>query len=627
MGNNIKFLEKDSFVSLTELNVLFIRKYGLRTIELGAFNGLTKLTELTVKENEIREILAGTFENLNNLKFLQLYNNGLKHLDRDVFCGLYNLKEIQLELNEIEYLDSALFRGLINLKSIDLQLNRIQYLHSDMFLGLLNLQFLNLHNNPGLQVPTDRNFIISHSLSHLVISECNISSLSVETFANVSALESLNLGNNNLITVNISILKALPKLSILLVHDNPLQCDCQLQEVWRWCEDRNIQTGYWGQVPECDTPNDVKGMGWGVLEKGQCLDGDIQYCGDYNNTSYSSSFPITDPDTDPKLYSKEHGFVSHFLKQYLLAIYAVPFLFGTTGNVILLITIILNKDMRTVPNKIIVNLAISDIIYLTILFSEVCASTLSSTWFKGDILCKFLAFCRRMSVSLSAYFVALYSIQRYLVTVDPFCVRVTPQAAHRVFVATICGVWIVATLFAVPSALSDYLCQERYLTVKITYYQLVVIFELLVSCVLPLFVIAVSYIMTARHLEESFRAVSGGTQNPLLENHRITSKIVVVLGVVLLISYVPYHVFWNYFICTTKNTINSEQSTNPSLHSYNKLKHTYLISTGFLLINPCLIPVAVFWTRSSFKEHLNRYLACICKRNAPHNELALTRRN
>ena len=38
---------------------------------------------------------------------------------------------------------------------------------------------------------------------------------------------------------------------------------------------------------ECDTPSELKGMGWGVLEEGNCLEGNIQYSADYKNTSYS----------------------------------------------------------------------------------------------------------------------------------------------------------------------------------------------------------------------------------------------------------------------------------------------------------------------------------------------------
>jgi len=35
------------------------------------------------------------------------------------------------------------------------------------------------------------------------------------------------------------------------------------------------------------THREVKGMEWGVLEKWQCLEGNIEYYGDYNNTRYS----------------------------------------------------------------------------------------------------------------------------------------------------------------------------------------------------------------------------------------------------------------------------------------------------------------------------------------------------
>jgi len=645
--NNITMLEKDSFASMTLLDVLYIYDCGLRTIQLGAFNGLTKLTELTVRDNEISEIIPGTFKNLNNLEFLHLYHNGIKQLDSDVFSGLVNLKVIDLALNEIERLDNAvfsglvnlesiylgsnyithlestLFSGLVNLESLDLGVNQIQYLHSGMFLGLPNLQYLNLNKNPGFQIPTDRNFISSHSLSHLAISACDISSLSVETFANVSSLKSLDLSFNNLRTLDINILKALPELSTLYLYGNPLQCDCQLQEVWRLCEDRNIPTGISILVPKCDTPSEVKGIWWGVLENGQCLEGNIQYHGDYKNRNFRYSFPTRDPDTERSLNTNLQGFISRFLKQYQIPLYAFPFIFGTTGNVILLIIIICNKDMRTVPNMFILNLAISDITYLTIIFVEACGNRIPSALLEGDNLCIFLAFCRRLSVGLSAYSVAVYSIERYIVTVDPCCVWISPRAACRVTVATICGVWIVAALFAVPSAISNYLCQDRMLSVNITYYQRVVVFELLVSCVLPLCVIAFTFIMTARHLVINSRSVSEGTQNPQLEIRRNTAKIVVGLAVVFVISYVPYHVFWSYFICTIRDTIWSQKNVNNSLHSVYKFQYSYVLSTCFLLINSCLNPVALFWTGSAFRQHLKRYLTCLYTTNTLHNELEL----
>jgi hypothetical protein len=408
----IELLQKNSFVSLTELEELYLYECGTRTVELGAFNGLKKLTFLSMYVNEISELLTGTFDSMSSLEHLDISNNRIEHLDRDIFSGL------------------------VKLKFIDLSVNELLYLHPDTFLGLPNLQQLELRFNLGLQIPTNRKFINSHSLSHLDISRCSVSSLSVDSFANVSALEVFNLSRNNLRNIDINILRALPKLSALYLFGNPLQFDCQLLKVWRWCEDHNIQTVRY-YLSEYDTPKEVEGIGLVVLENGQCLDGNIQFYWDYNGTSYENLYPAflkTSQDTEPEEYTKQHGYEFPSLESYELPVFTFPFIFGTAGNFILLIIIICNKDMRTVPNMYILSLSISDIIYLTVLFSEAFEYTEIHTWSGGGFMCTFPVFCRRMSVGLSAYSVALYSFQRYRVTASPLQFRVSSQTeeVHRI---------------------------------------------------------------------------------------------------------------------------------------------------------------------------------------------------
>jgi hypothetical protein len=65
----------------------------------------------------------------------------------------------------------------------------------------------------------------------------------------------------------------------------PLILECHLLEVLRSCQNRNIDTGDW----ECDTPREVEGMRLCLLEKGQLLEGNIQYYINCNHTSYSST--------------------------------------------------------------------------------------------------------------------------------------------------------------------------------------------------------------------------------------------------------------------------------------------------------------------------------------------------
>jgi Leucine-rich repeat (LRR) protein len=608
-GNNITYLENDSFVfkGLFELLTLKADLCKIRKIELGAFNGLTSLMFLSLSGNEIREIKPGTFKMTRSLVHLYLPSNRIEHLENDLFYGLVNLKFIRLSGN------------------------KLHNLHPDIFVRSRKLQGIYLSHNAELSIPTDRHFINSRSLKHLGIEGCNVRSVSVETFSNISALERLDMGYNHLMALNISILKSLPRLSTLYLYGNPLQCDCQLQEVWRWCQDHNIQTAYKEMVPICDTPSEVKGMWWGVLEKGQCLQGNVQYYGDYKDTSYVCTLSEDmDKDTMPTFFTEtsvrlKHN-ISKLAERYPHTVSVFIFIFGTTGNVILIIIVICNKGMRTVPNLYILNLALSDIIYLMALFLEGLRMRKIITWLSGEIACTIFVFFYRMSVSLTAYSVAVLSIQRYRVTVNPLHVRVSSQPAWRGTGAIICCVWIVAALFAIPEARSRYLC-DRYALIWLTNcFQQYLLFQLLVCCVLPLFAIAFSYIMTARHLVKPSCSVSEETQNSQMNSRKKSAKIVLALTAVFVISYVPFHISHNYLFSKLKyeNLLTNWSDENDWLVD---TIETNIILKYFLPINSCLNPVAIFCTSRAFRRHFKRYLTCCCNTKSPPNDLELTTRN
>jgi hypothetical protein len=138
--------------------------------------------------------------------------------------------------------------------------------------------------------------------------------------------------------------------------------------------------------------------------------------------------------------------------------------------------------------------------------------------------------------------------------------------------------------------------------------------------------------MIARHVVESSRAISEGTQNPQLKTSRNTAKTVVGLAVVFMISYVPYHALWTYFIYSEEGVFyfnNTEMfyRSKYKLCKLDKLRYPYLISTCFLLINSCLNPVALFCTSSAFRQHLKRYLTCFCKTNSTPTDFKIIRIN
>ena len=584
--NNITSLEKDIFVSkgLIQLDFLALDRCGLQTIELGAFNGLTKLTVLSMRENGIGEITEHTFENMSGLKYLDLQYNRIEHLDVDVFWGLVNLQRINLEGNEL-------------LK-----------IHPDILVGLPKLEHLDLSANGGLQIPTDSYFINSHSLKILNISDCNVSSVSVETFANVSTLETLDLRYNKLRSIDIKILRSLSKLSALYLNGNPLQCDFQLKEVWGWCQEHNIATAYTAGIPEFYTLFEIKVNCYLEFEEHQCIQDNISNKFEYKQKNN------THPDEE---YEQRYNIIVHVLVPLII----ILSIFCTTGNVFILIIILCNKDMRKVPNMYILNLTISDMILLT------SGITFAIEMISSEFRCVFLVYVYRMSIDLSAYSVVVLSIQRYIITVNSFHVRASSKPKWRVAVATIFGVWILAALSAIPTTSLKVFCFDPIMLRKnIAYYKLVVAFELLVSCVYPLCLIAFSYIMTVRYLVKSSCPIYEETKIPQMNTRKNVAKIVVGLTVVFLISYAPFHIIWAYIIFNIDCNFNMDIV----LAFGNGNKNIFLIlpiATLLLLINSCLNPVAIFCTSSLFRKQLKLYLTCFGKTNSPPTNIQLTRRN
>jgi hypothetical protein len=294
------------------------------------------------------------------------------------------------------------------------------------------------------------------------------------------------------------------------------------------------------------------------------------------------------------------------------------FIFGSTGNVIIIIIITCNKDMRNVPNMYMFNLAISDIIYLTVHFFFSLEIRFPVFWMEGEIFCLIFSFCERMSISLSAYSVAVLSIQRYRITADPLQAFTSSQPTWRGTGGTICGLWIVSSLITIPAVRSIDNCHISIFLLLINYYQLLSIFNLLVSCVFPVCVTAFCYIMTARHLLKSSRSVPGEIQNPQQNTRKVTAKIVLGLAVIFVISFVPYHIL-HIYLYSRLNFVGLPMMfllKGESEWLINTLD-TMMILNYFVPLNSCLCPVALFCTSSAFRTHLKRYLTCCCCKKNP----------
>jgi Leucine-rich repeat (LRR) protein len=106
------------------------------------------------------------------------------------------------------------------------------------------------------------------NLEHLDISKCKLTYLPPSTFSSNSKLEELNLAGNNLRLLDLDVVQPLHKLSRLILHNNPLECNCRLQPLWYWSREKNVTTALESEgEPKCKGPEESE---WAVLEGISC---------------------------------------------------------------------------------------------------------------------------------------------------------------------------------------------------------------------------------------------------------------------------------------------------------------------------------------------------------------------
>lgn len=196
------------------------------------------------------------------IQILDLTGSLLRELPKDAFrlVNLINLHKLFLRDCGIEDLHKEAFRGLAILIELDLSGNRIHTLHPGTFRENVRLRILSLSRNP-IQKLDDGLFSNLTFLQTVELSGCQLSHVGRKTFVNVPHLKMLALDGNNLTTMKVETLESLHMLGGLVLHNNPWNCDCHLQEFRDW----TISLKLYAQPTACSEPPLLHGKLWSEL--------------------------------------------------------------------------------------------------------------------------------------------------------------------------------------------------------------------------------------------------------------------------------------------------------------------------------------------------------------------------
>ena len=291
-------------------------------------------------------------------------------------------------------------------------------------------------------------------------------------------------------------------------------------------------------------------------------------------------------------------------------------MFGSLiGNVLVICVVIVNRQMRTVTNYLIVNMAVADLLITA--FSMPITIKLIATrhfdWSHGvfsDMLCKIIPFSQSLSIASSVLSLTAIAVDRFLAIMYPLKRYMTFQIAYSIMVV----VWIVGIavnspiLYAqnVVLARGKWRCIEKWtpaFTEEASKYFTVVIF--VIFYLVPLLTMSVLYSFVVHKLW--VRKIPG---NQTVENQMRSQKskkkvLKMLLTVVILFALCWLPVYIIQFIWFFDK--NNFPCGPPAVLGF----MGYFLGHANSAINPAIYVIF----NSDFRKGFRDVLLCRCRRN------------
>ncbi|KAM5230818.1 kiSS-1 receptor isoform 2-T2 [Hipposideros larvatus] len=128
--------------------------------------------------------------------------------------------------------------------------------------------------------------------------------------------------------------------------------------------------------------------------------------------------------------------------------FAALMLLGLTGNSLVIFVICRHKQMRTVTNFYIANLAATDVTFLLCCVPFTALLYPLPAWVLGDFMCKFVNYIQQVSVQATCATLTAMSVDRWYVTVFPL--RALHRRTPRLALAVSLGIWVGSAAVSAP---------------------------------------------------------------------------------------------------------------------------------------------------------------------------------
>ncbi|CAH1232458.1 neuropeptide FF receptor 2-like [Branchiostoma lanceolatum] len=137
-----------------------------------------------------------------------------------------------------------------------------------------------------------------------------------------------------------------------------------------------------------------------------------------------------------------------YVRCLLIIGYGAVFLLNIVGNPLVCLVVAKNKNMRTVTNLFIVNVAVCDFFVGGICMPFTLVNNLKAGWVFGEVMCTLLPMLMGMAVVGSVYTLVAIAVDRYLAVMKPTDGKLSSAATSVIIVS----IWVTACVVMIPSA-------------------------------------------------------------------------------------------------------------------------------------------------------------------------------
>ncbi|XP_066571033.1 type-2 angiotensin II receptor [Amia ocellicauda] len=235
----------------------------------------------------------------------------------------------------------------------------------------------------------------------------------------------------------------------------------------------------------------------------------------------------------------------HYHTTLIPAIYSIIFLLGFIGNILVALVLCQQIGFKTVASTYILNLVISDILFLLSLPLWAVYYYLRFNWIFGTLMCKVCGSVLTINLFASLFFITCMSVDRYLAIVHPFRSQSSRSVCRARAVS--CLVWLLALLSSFPSMYfrNTYYLKELKVTACIMHYPdennamwaaAMALMKNTLGFLIPFTIIATCYIGIGKHL----------LRTPDLDkstnNRDRALKMVIAVVLAFFLCWFPFHV-------------------------------------------------------------------------------------